>query len=196
MRDRARRSTSPPSRARVLERYPHLRRAGAALDGEAKKRLAEIIERLATLGTASARTCSPTSRPMRWPSTSEAELAGLPDFMRAAARRRRRNAASTAAVVTLSRSSVEPFLQISRAARPARKGVPRLDRARRQRRRDRQQGDHRRDGARCAPSARGCWAIPTSRIIGSTTPWRKRRAPSAACSTRVDAGARPRARRP
>ena len=50
-------------------------------------------------------------------------------------------------VVTLSRSSVEPFLQFS-ARRDLREKVFRgLDRPRRQRRRDRQQGDHRRDGA-------------------------------------------------
>ncbi len=37
---------------RVLERYhTSFRRAGAALDGEAKKRLAAIVERLAELGT-------------------------------------------------------------------------------------------------------------------------------------------------
>src|SRR6202453_5212416 len=38
--------------SRVLERY-HVafRRAGAALDGAAKKRLAEILERLGALGT-------------------------------------------------------------------------------------------------------------------------------------------------
>ncbi len=38
---------------RVIERYhTGFRRAGAALDAPAKKRLAEIIERLAALGTA------------------------------------------------------------------------------------------------------------------------------------------------
>ena len=38
---------------RVLERYhTSFRRAGAALDGAAKTRLAEIVERLAELGTA------------------------------------------------------------------------------------------------------------------------------------------------
>ena len=51
---------------------------------------------------------------MRWRSRGEADLAGLPDFVRAAAR----NAAEERgmpgkAVVTLSRSSVDPFLQFS-----------------------------------------------------------------------------------
>ncbi len=51
---------------------------------------------------------------MRSRSTDEAELAGLPDFMREAMRgRSRASAASTAMPSTLSRSSVEPFLQFS-----------------------------------------------------------------------------------
>src|SRR5262249_57106243 len=42
-----------PEQARVLERYYLMfKRAGAALDANARKRLAEINERLATLGTA------------------------------------------------------------------------------------------------------------------------------------------------
>ncbi len=36
----------------------------------------------------------------------------------------------------------------------------------------------------CAPSARGCSALPTSPITGSTTPWRRRRPRCASCSTR------------
>ena len=62
----------------------------------------------------SARTSSPTSATTPWSSNGEADLAGLPEFVRAAAR----NAAEERdmpgkAVVTLSRSSVEPFLQFS-----------------------------------------------------------------------------------
>ena len=49
--------------------------------------------------------------------------------------------------VTLSRSSVEPFLQFSGAPRSARDRVPRLDRARRKRRRERQSRHRRRIGA-------------------------------------------------
>ena len=48
----------------------------------------------------------------------------------------------------------------------------------------------------CAPSARGCSAMPTSPITGSTTPWRRRRRRCATCSTGVGAGARAGARRP
>src|SRR4029077_16686673 len=91
------------------------------------------------------------------PVAGEAELAGLPDFMREAMKSEARERKLDGHVVTLSRSSVEPFLQFSprRDAsltlppppRPARKNLPRLRHARRQRRRDRQQGDHRRDGA-------------------------------------------------
>ncbi len=61
---------------RVLERYhTGFRRAGAALDDAAKKRLAEIIERLAPRSAPrSARTCSPTSKPSRFGSATKQSL--------------------------------------------------------------------------------------------------------------------------
>jgi len=101
--------------ARVLERY-HVwfRRAGAALDATAKKRLAEISERLATLGTAFSQNVLADEQGYTLVLEGEADLAGLPDFVRQAAR-----AAATERgmagkhVITLGRSSVEPFLQFS-----------------------------------------------------------------------------------
>ena len=100
---------------RVLERY-HLafRRAGAHLDQAARARLAAISERLATLGTSFSQNILADERDYTLELNGEADLAGLPDFVRAAAR----NAAEERgmagkAVVTLSRSSVEPFLQFS-----------------------------------------------------------------------------------
>jgi peptidyl-dipeptidase Dcp len=100
---------------RVLERY-HLafRRAGAHLDDTARARLGAISERLATLGTSFSQNVLADERDYTLELNGEADLAGLPEFVRAAAR----NAAEERgmpgkAVVTLSRSSVEPFLQFS-----------------------------------------------------------------------------------
>jgi peptidyl-dipeptidase Dcp len=104
-----------PEQARVLERY-HVRfkRAGGALDAAAKVRLAEINERLATLGTAFSQNVLADEQAYALVLDGEDELAGLPDFVRAASR-------ATAAerglpgkhVITLARSSVESFLQFS-----------------------------------------------------------------------------------
>src|SRR3954467_11928062 len=101
--------------ARVLERY-HLMftRAGAALDADAKRRLAEISERLATLGTTFSQNVLADEQGYTLPLDSEEDRAGLPDFVLAAAR----SAATERGmdgqyVITLSRSSVEPFLQFS-----------------------------------------------------------------------------------
>ena len=100
---------------RVLERY-HLmyRRAGADLDAATKKRLAEIAERLAVLGTTFGQNVLADEQSYTLVLDGEDELAGLPDFVRAAARAAaaERNMAGKHAI-TLSRSSVEPFLQFS-----------------------------------------------------------------------------------
>jgi peptidyl-dipeptidase Dcp len=101
--------------SRVLERY-HLMftRAGAALDGAAKARLAVIGERLASLGTTFSQNVLADEQSYTLVLATEDDRAGLPDFVLAAAR----SAATERGmdgqhVVTLSRSSVEPFLQFS-----------------------------------------------------------------------------------
>ena len=77
---------------RVLERYHvSFRRAGAALDGSAKARLAEIIERLAVLGAAFSQNVLADEQSFALPLSGD-ELAGLPDFMREAMKSRRRGA--------------------------------------------------------------------------------------------------------
>src|SRR5499427_813520 len=100
---------------RVLERY-HLKftRAGAALDAAAKARLADINERLATLGTTFSQNVLSDEQSYMLLLDGEDDLAGLPDFVRAAARAaaEERGLAGKHAVTT-SRSSVEPFLQFS-----------------------------------------------------------------------------------
>lgn len=104
-----------PEQMRVVERhYTRFRREGAALDPAKKQRLATIIERLAALGTAFSQNVLADEQSYAMVLETEDDLAGLPDFVRDAA-----NAAASERgmpgkhVITLSRSSVEPFLQFS-----------------------------------------------------------------------------------
>ena len=99
---------------RVLERYhTDFRRAGAGLDAAAKQRLTEIIERLAALGTAFSQNVLADEQSFLLPLGGEADLAGLPDFTREALRSEARERGIDGYAVTLSRSTVEPFLQFS-----------------------------------------------------------------------------------
>ncbi|HEX4409254.1 MAG TPA: M3 family metallopeptidase [Xanthobacteraceae bacterium] len=99
---------------RVTERYhTGFRRAGAALDETAKKRFAEIIEKLAALGTSFSQNVLADEQAFVLQIDGEAELAGLPDFMREALRADALERGLDGYAVTLSRSSVEPFLQFS-----------------------------------------------------------------------------------
>ena len=74
--------------ARVLERYQHqfppLRRSSRRM--LPRSRLAEIGQRLATLGTAFSQNVLADERDYMLVLEGEADLAGLPDFLRAAAR--------------------------------------------------------------------------------------------------------------
>ena len=100
---------------RVLERY-HLdfTRAGAALAAEAKARLAAISERLASLGTSFSQNVLADEQAYALALEREEDFAGLPDFVRAAARAAaQERGLADGHVITLSRSSVEPFLQYS-----------------------------------------------------------------------------------
>jgi peptidyl-dipeptidase Dcp len=99
----------------VLERYhTKFTRAGAALDAAAKARLADINERLATLATTFTQNVLADEQGYALVLDGEDDLAGLPDFVRAAARAaaEERDLAGKHAITT-SRSSVEPFLQFS-----------------------------------------------------------------------------------
>jgi peptidyl-dipeptidase Dcp len=101
--------------ARVLERYhTKYRREGAALDAGKKQRLAEIVERLAALGTAFSQNVLADEQAYTMEINGEADLAGLPDFVIAAARAAADERGMQGKhIITLSRSSVEPFLQFS-----------------------------------------------------------------------------------
>ena len=100
---------------RVLERY-YLKfvRAGAALDAGAKARLGDINARLATLGTTFSQNVLADERGYTLVLDGEDDLTGLPDFVRAAARAAAEERGLAGKhVITISRSSVEPFLQFS-----------------------------------------------------------------------------------
>ena len=100
--------------ARVLDRY-HTKfvRAGAALDQPAQGRLAVINERLASLGTQFGQNVLADEKDYALV-LEEGDLAGLPDFARAAARAAAEERGHPGKfAITLARSSCESFLQFS-----------------------------------------------------------------------------------
>ena len=99
---------------RLLERtYTRFHRAGAGLSEEAKKRVAEINERLAHLGTTFSHHLLGDEQDW-FLELSEADCAGLSDSFVAAARAAAEERGMAGkALLTLSRSSVEPFLKSS-----------------------------------------------------------------------------------
>jgi peptidyl-dipeptidase Dcp len=99
---------------RLLERtYIRFRRAGAGLDEDRKKRMAEINERLAQLGTTFSHHLLGDEQ--EWlMELGEEDREGLPDtFVAAAKAAAEERGMPGKAILTLSRSSVEPFLQNS-----------------------------------------------------------------------------------
>ncbi|PVB63563.1 M3 family metallopeptidase [Labrenzia sp. 011] len=100
---------------RVLERYSKMfQRAGAGLDAAGKARMAEISQRLATLGTQFAQNVLKDESDYQLVLETEEDRAGLPDFLlAAAAEAAKERGLEGKHVITLSRSSIEPFLQFS-----------------------------------------------------------------------------------
>src|SRR5213078_2417430 len=99
---------------RLLERtYTRFHRSGAGLDDVAKARMAEINERLAHLGTAFSHHLLADEQ--EWfMELGETDRDGLPDsFIAAAKAAASERGIEGKAIVTLSRSSVEPFLKSS-----------------------------------------------------------------------------------
>jgi peptidyl-dipeptidase Dcp len=99
---------------RVLERY-HLDfvRQGAMLKGTARVRLDDVGQRLATLGTEFSQNILADEQDFILP-LNESQMGGLPGFARdAAAATARERGLDAPFAVTLSRSSVEPFLQFA-----------------------------------------------------------------------------------
>jgi peptidyl-dipeptidase Dcp len=102
--------------ARVLERY-HTRflRSGAGLPADAKARYGAIGERLATLGTRFAQNVLADETTNILVLETQADLEGLPDFFKAAAARAAADRGLAGKwVVSMARSSIEPFLQFSK----------------------------------------------------------------------------------
>lgn len=104
-----------PEQQRLLERV-HLDfvRAGAKLEGRTQSRYAQVMERLAELSTRFAQNVLADESNYRLILRTEEDLAGLPDFVRAAARQAAVDRGiSDACVITLSRSHIVPFLTFS-----------------------------------------------------------------------------------
>ncbi len=101
-----------PEQMRLLERtYTRFHRAGAGLSEEAKKRMAEINERLAHLGTAFSHHLLGDEQGW-FLELSEDDRAGLPETFIAAAKAAAEERGMTGkAIVTLSRSPVETLLK-------------------------------------------------------------------------------------
>ena len=99
---------------RLLERtYTNFHRAGAGLDEAAKKRRAEINERLAQLGTSFSHHLLGDEQDW-FMELGEDDRTGLPEaFVASAKAAAEERGMAGKAIVTLSRSSVEPFLKSS-----------------------------------------------------------------------------------
>ncbi len=104
-----------PEQRRLLERFHFdFVRAGARLQGDAQRRYAQVMERLAELTTRFGQNVLADENDFRLELRTEAELAGLPDFVRAAARQAAADRGiADAHVITLSRSLIVPFLTFS-----------------------------------------------------------------------------------
>ena len=104
-----------PEQKRVLERY-HLRfvRAGAALGAAERARLKQTGERLALLGTQFGQNVLADEKSYALVLDGVDDLAGLPDFVLSAAQAAAEaRGLSGKHVITLARSSIDPFLQFS-----------------------------------------------------------------------------------
>ncbi|MBX3618750.1 MAG: M3 family metallopeptidase [Rhizobacter sp.] len=101
---------------RLLERI-HLDfvRAGARLGAAEQKRYAQLMQRLAELTTRFSQNVLADESAYRLVLRSEDEMAGLPDFVRAAGRQAAaERGIADACVITLSRSHIVPFLTFSK----------------------------------------------------------------------------------
>ena len=166
---------------RVLElQHTWFLRAGAKLGRKAKTRVAEINERLATLATQFSQNVLKDEQSWRLVLEGERDLAGLPPSVRAAAARAAADMDLKGKhVITLSRSSVEPFLQYS-ARRDLREQAFNAWVKRGEMggddRQPRHPGRDRAPARRARPPLGLRNAMPTT---ASATPWPRRRPPCA-----------------
>ena len=102
-----------PEQDRVLTLYHRMFvRAGARLEGAGRTRLKEIVQRLASLGTAFGQNVLAEEKSWALPLGPD-DLAGLPADLVAAAAQAATDRGLDGHVVTLSRSLIVPFLQFS-----------------------------------------------------------------------------------
>jgi len=103
-----------PEALRLLERV-HLDfvRAGARMAPASRARYAQVMEALVALTTQFAQNVLHDESAWQLVLETDADLAGLPDFVRAAARQAASERGVAGHVVTLSRSAVVPFLTFS-----------------------------------------------------------------------------------
>ncbi len=96
---------------RVLELYHRMFvRSGAKLEGQNRKRLAAVLERLASLGTSFSQNVLADEKSWHM-ELSEDDLAGLPASLVASAAQAASDRGIDGHVITLSRSLIVPFLQ-------------------------------------------------------------------------------------
>jgi peptidyl-dipeptidase Dcp len=100
---------------RLVERiHTDFVRSGAKLEGSARKRLAEIVERLSVLSTSFRQNLLADTKEFSLVLDKADDLAGLPEFARtAAAEEAKAQGLAGKWVITLQRSSAEPFLEFS-----------------------------------------------------------------------------------
>ncbi len=103
-----------PEQQRLLEQlHSDFVRAGARLQGADRERFAALNERLAALMTAFGQNVLADEAAFRLTLATEADMAGLPAFVRDAARQAAADRGLSGAVITLSRSLIVPFLTFS-----------------------------------------------------------------------------------
>ena len=104
-----------PEQARVLDRYRTIfLRNGAGLPEQSKARLTEIAGRLAALGTQFAQNVLSAEKAFALPLAAPEDFEGLPEpIISAAAEAAIERGMPGSHFITLSRSSIEPFLQFS-----------------------------------------------------------------------------------
>lgn len=99
---------------RVLELYNRMFvRAGAALEVDARGRLKDVMQRLATLGTTFSQNVLADEKSWEM-ALGDEDLDGLPDFLIASAKQAAADRGGEGYVITLSRSLIVPFLQFSK----------------------------------------------------------------------------------
>jgi peptidyl-dipeptidase Dcp len=103
-----------PEQRRLVERlHDDFVRAGAQLTGTERERFAALNERLAALATRFGQNVLADESQYRLTLAHEADMAGLPEFVRDAARQAAAERGIDGAVITLSRSLIVPFLTYS-----------------------------------------------------------------------------------